>query len=86
MLTLPRFIPADAFWNLAMAVNVYMTLFRNYKAEHLKALEWKYHLCCYGMPFVVAMACLFIDTPSRGKVYGPAVVSTHRDDLAPSAV
>lgn len=68
------FIPADAFWNLAMAINVYMTLFRNYKAEQLKALEWKYHIFCYGVPFVIALACIFIDNSSRGRVYGPAVL------------
>lgn len=76
MLTRPRFVPADAFWNLAMAINVYMTLFRNYKAEQLKSLEWKYHIFCYGVPFVISLVCIFIDTPSRGQVYGPAVVST----------
>lgn len=69
-----RFIPADAFWNLAIAVNVYMKLFKNYNADQLKALEWKYHLCCYGGPFIIALAYLFIDTSSRGRVYGPAIV------------
>ena len=34
----------DALWNLAMAINVYMTLFRKYNATQLKALEWRYHL------------------------------------------
>ena len=36
------FLPADALWNLAMAMNVYLTLFRKYNADQLKALEWKY--------------------------------------------
>lgn len=26
-----------------MAINVYMTLFRKYNAQQLKALEWRYH-------------------------------------------
>lgn len=39
------FLPADALWNLAMAINVYMTLFRRYNADQLKALEWKYREC-----------------------------------------
>ena len=26
-----------------MAINVYMTLFRRYNAQQLKALEWRYH-------------------------------------------
>ena len=36
--TVRRFLPADALWNLAMAINVYMTLFRKYNARQLKAL------------------------------------------------
>lgn len=68
---------ADAFWNLAMAINVYMTLFKNYNAEQLRELEWKYHIMCYGTPFIVAITCLFIETEARGKIYGPAIVSYH---------
>jgi len=68
------FVPADALWNLAMAINVYMTLFRKYNAQRLKQLEWKYHVVCYGLPFVMALALLFIDTHGRERVYGPAVV------------
>lgn len=69
-----RFVPADAYWNLAMAVNVYLTLFKKYNAQQLKAVEWKYHLTCYGGPFVVALTLLFVETQSRGKVYGDATV------------
>ncbi|KAL8749019.1 MAG: hypothetical protein Q9184_006970, partial [Pyrenodesmia sp. 2 TL-2023] len=58
--------------NLAMAINVYMTLFRKYNAQQLKTLEWTYQIMCYGLPFVVALVYLFIDTPARGKVYGDA--------------
>lgn len=38
-----RFLPADALWNMAMAINVYLTLFRKYNAQQLKGLEWRYH-------------------------------------------
>ena len=69
-----RFLPADALWNLAMAINVYMTIFRNYNAAQLKRLEWKYHIMAYGLPFVVALSCLLIQTSSRGKIYGPATL------------
>ncbi|KAL8930462.1 MAG: hypothetical protein Q9208_000646 [Pyrenodesmia sp. 3 TL-2023] len=55
-----------------MAINVYMTLFRKYNAQQLKTLEWRYQIMCYGLPFVVALVYLFIDTPARGKVYGDA--------------
>ncbi|KAL8934232.1 MAG: hypothetical protein Q9216_006007 [Gyalolechia sp. 2 TL-2023] len=67
-----RFLPADALWNLCMAINVYMTLFKKYNAQRLKALEWKYHILCYALPFIVAVAYLFIDISPRGKIYGPA--------------
>ena len=69
-----RFLPADALWNLAMAINVYMTLFRKYNAQQLKSLEWKYHLLCYGCPFVMAFVLLFIRTEARGPIYGPATL------------
>lgn len=70
-----RFVPADALWNLAMAINVYLTLFKKYNAQQLKALEWKYHLMAYGAPFVIAFVFIFVETKERGKMYGPAVVS-----------
>ncbi|KAL8828402.1 MAG: hypothetical protein Q9170_006617 [Blastenia crenularia] len=66
------FLPADALWNLAMAINVYLTLFKKYNAQRLKRLEWKYHILCYGLPFIVALVYLFIDIRPRGKIYGPA--------------
>ena len=69
-----RFLPADALWNLAMAINVYLTLFKKYNARQLKALEWRYHLMGYGLPFIVALAYLFINVPGKGKIYGPATV------------
>lgn len=55
-----------------MAINVYMTLFRKYSAQQLRALEWKYQIMCYGLPFVIALVYLFIDNPNRGKIYGDA--------------
>ena len=55
-----------------MAINVYLTIFRKYKPEKLKSLEWKYHVMCYGVPFIIAFAYIFICTPSRGKIYGDA--------------
>ncbi|KAI4243462.1 MAG: hypothetical protein L6R40_003464 [Gallowayella cf. fulva] len=69
-----RFLPADALWNLAMAINVYMTLFKKYNAQQLKSLEWRYQIMCYGLPFVVALVYLFVDPPDRGKIYGDATL------------
>ncbi|KAL8942872.1 MAG: hypothetical protein Q9216_001415 [Gyalolechia sp. 2 TL-2023] len=55
-----------------MAINVYLTLFKKYNAQQLKALEWRYLLLCYGAPFIVALAYCFVETKGRGKIYGPA--------------
>ena len=55
-----------------MAINVYMTLFKKYNPQQLRTLEWKYQIMCYGLPFVIALVYLFIDTRDRGKVYGDA--------------
>ena len=58
-----------------MAINVYLTLFKKYNAKQLKALEWRYHLMCYGAPFIIALIYLFITTLDRGRMYGPATVN-----------
>ena len=38
--------------------------------------RWKYFLACYGCSFIPALVYLFVSTKSKGKVYGPALVST----------
>lgn len=68
-------MPADALWTFAMACNVYLTFFHKYDSEQLRRLEWKYVLCCYGVPFVPAFAYFFIQTQARGRIYGSAIVS-----------
>lgn len=74
-----RFMPADALWTFAMACNVYLTFFHRYNSEQLRQLEWKYVLCCYGLPFIPAFAYFFIKTQSRGRVYGSAIVDFPND-------
>jgi hypothetical protein len=69
-------MPADALWTFAMACNVYLTFFHKYDSEQLRRLEWKYVLCCYGVPFVPAFAFFFVQTQARGRIYGSAIVST----------
>lgn len=66
------FMPADSLWTFAMACNVYFTFRRRFSAEQLQKLEWKYFLLCYGIPAIPALVFLFISTPSKGRVYGPA--------------
>lgn len=71
-----RFLPADSLWALAMACNVYLALFHNYSTDHLRPLEWKYFVLCYGLPFIPALVLAFINTKSNGKAYGLAIVSS----------
>jgi hypothetical protein len=67
-------MPADAFWTLAMAVNVYLTFYYKYDAVKLRKMEIPYLLTCYGIPFIVALVELFISTPDKGRMYGNAVL------------
>lgn len=67
-------MPADAFWALAMAFNVYLTFYRKYDAQRLKGMELLYLNLCYGVPFVVAITYVFIQSSSQGRMYGNALV------------
>lgn len=73
-------MPADALWTLAMACNVYLTFFRKYNAQQLRALEWKYVIFCYGLPSLPAFTYVFVQTPARRKVYGSATVGPEAFD------
>ncbi|KAK3174345.1 hypothetical protein OEA41_001589 [Lepraria neglecta] len=59
-----------------MAFNVHLALFRGWTAQRMQAQEWKYFIACYGFSFIPALVYLFINVKDRGKVYGPALVST----------
>lgn len=70
-------MPADAFWTLAMAVNVYLTFYYKFDSRKLRRMEIPYLLCCYGIPFIVALTYIFINDPSpggRGRMYGNATL------------
>ncbi|KAL8769870.1 MAG: hypothetical protein Q9209_004308 [Squamulea sp. 1 TL-2023] len=68
------FLGVDAFWSCCMAWNVYLAFFHKYTDRQLRSLDKWYLLGCYGASFVPALAFLFVDTRSRGKIYGPAVL------------
>ncbi|KAK4453142.1 G-protein coupled receptor [Podospora aff. communis PSN243] len=68
------FMPADAFWTLAMAINVYLTFYFKYDAQRLRRMEAPYLICCYGIPFVVALTFIFVSTPAKGRMYGNATL------------
>ena len=65
-------MPADAFWTLAMAVNVYLTFYFKFDAQRLRRMELSYLIACYGVPFVIALAYIFVSTPEKGRMYGNA--------------
>lgn len=71
-----RFLGVDTLWALCMGFNVYLALFRGWTSERMRRQEWKYFLACYGCSFIPALVYLFVNTKSRGKIYGPALVST----------
>lgn len=68
------FMPADAFWILAMAINVYLTFYAKFDAQKLRKMEIPYLLFCYGVPFIVALVFVFVSSPSKGKIYGDATL------------
>ena len=58
-----------------MAMNVYLTFFKNYNAVELRALEKWYILGCYSLPMIPAISLLIYDTTYSKNVYGDALVS-----------
>ncbi|WAO93525.1 G-PROTEIN-RECEP-F2-4 domain-containing protein [Fusarium falciforme] len=66
------FLPADAYWALAMALNVYLTFYCKYDAQKLRKMEIIYLVCCYVLPFIPALTFIFISDPERGRFYGAA--------------
>ncbi|RPB27068.1 hypothetical protein L211DRAFT_855979 [Terfezia boudieri ATCC MYA-4762] len=71
------FMPADALFCAAMALNVYLTVFRKYSSHRLQQLEIPYIIICYGVPFIPSMVFLFIHKQENGvtkPLYGPATL------------
>lgn len=67
-------MPADAFWTLAMAINVYLTFYFKFDAQRLRRMEVAYWIGCYGIPLVPAFAFLFIKNSEGQRVYGNATL------------
>lgn len=68
------FLGVDTLWALCMGFNVYLALFRGWTSERMRRQEWKYFLGCYGCSFIPALVYLFVNTKSRGRIYGPALL------------
>lgn len=61
----------------AMALNVYLTVFKKYSSHRLQKLELPYILACYGIPFIPALVFLFIRKERGGverPLFGPATL------------
>ena len=61
----------------AMALNVYLTVFKKYSSHRLQKLELPYILACYGIPFIPALVFLFISKERGGverPLFGPATL------------
>lgn len=57
-----------------MAVNVYLTFYRKFDAQMLRRMELPYLSICYGLPFAVALAFIFVSSPEKGRMYGNATL------------
>ncbi|KAH6603308.1 hypothetical protein Trco_008083 [Trichoderma cornu-damae] len=68
------FLPADAFWTLSMAFNVYLTFYHKYDARKLRRMEIPYLLTCYGIPFIPAFVYIFIRNKDGFRPYGNATL------------
>jgi hypothetical protein len=65
---------SDAYWALAMAINVYLTFYHKYDARMLRKMEIAYLLCCYGIPFIPGLTFLFVSNQHAGRPYGDAIL------------
>lgn len=70
---LDSFMQGDAYWALAMAINVYLTFYHKFDARALRRMEIPYFLCCYGIPFIPGFTFLFVSNDA-GRPYGNAVL------------
>ncbi|KAM3465209.1 hypothetical protein BB8028_0003g04380 [Beauveria bassiana] len=68
------FMPADAYWTLAMAVNVYLTFYYKFDAVALRRMEIPYLVLCYGVPMIPAFVFIFVQDHHGARVYGNALL------------
>ncbi|KAK8927861.1 hypothetical protein VCV18_004347 [Metarhizium anisopliae] len=78
------FMAADVGWILAMAVNVYLTVYQKFDIKRLHKMELIYLPACYGIPFIPAFTYLFVRRNGQ-RIYGDAVlwcwVASHVEGL-----
>ncbi|EGO55229.1 hypothetical protein NEUTE1DRAFT_131048 [Neurospora tetrasperma FGSC 2508] len=67
------FMQGDAFWALAMAINVYLTFYHQFDGRALRKMEIPYFLFCYGVPFISGFTFIFIRQHGE-RPYGNAIL------------
>ncbi|KAJ6437233.1 G-protein coupled receptor [Purpureocillium lavendulum] len=67
------FMAADAGWIFAMAINVYLTLYRKYDTKRLRRMEIPYLVAIYGITFIPAFVYIFVRRHGN-RPYGDAVL------------
>lgn len=84
LIIITRFMAADVGWILAMAVNVYLTVYQKFDIKRLHKMELIYLPTCYGIPFIPAFTYLFVRRNGQ-RIYGDAVlwcwVASHVEGL-----
>lgn len=68
------FLGVDCLWAFCMAINVYLAFFGGYSVKQFRSLDVKYLLFCYGVSFIPAFVFIFINSGSRGRMYGEAII------------
>ncbi|KAK3949625.1 hypothetical protein QBC32DRAFT_219279 [Pseudoneurospora amorphoporcata] len=67
------FMQSDAFWALAMAINVYLTFYHKFDGRALRKMEIPYFLFCYGVPFITGFTFIFVRQYGE-RPYGNAIL------------
>ncbi|KAK7730054.1 hypothetical protein SLS57_001714 [Botryosphaeria dothidea] len=64
---------SPSMWTTAMAINVYLIVYRKFTTLDLRRLEPWYLGINFGIPFLMAFVLLMLDVgPSQKHIYGPA--------------
>ncbi|CAK7237772.1 hypothetical protein SBRCBS47491_010125 [Sporothrix bragantina] len=71
---LEMFMQSDPWWSFAMAFNVYLVFFHSANPTTFRRHLWMYCLVCFGLPMIPAIVCLYVQSASKGPIYGDATL------------
>ena len=77
------FLMPDCLFNLSLAINAYLAVFKHYGAERLRILEPYYLGINYGVPLLLALALLVASTKEGDSIYGSGTSHSNRQFLLP---